>query len=315
MQIGGALHSAASFPAVDWPADLSARRALFEILAFGHAAPTLQVWLTVFAAVGLLTYRRLGDLRWVVGPLTVFGVLFVLAASSDAAWVNAITRPWWNDRFRLAAVFGLTASVLVGHGLAQAARGGSALVDAALRSRRIARPVPARVRAAVVGTGVLFAFLVVSNGLYLARNATRMGNNIGEGPAVSSGEIAAMEALGGMVPPGVRVLNDRNDGSAWMYALGGVLPVAGHYDATGLGETDVGLLETRFNQYDRDPAVRAAATHLHVGFVMVDQGFLRSYRTRAPGVTDLAGAPYLDVVFHNGDATVYRIVETAPRRP
>ena len=315
LQIAGALHSAASFPAVDWPAVVSFRRAAFEILTFGQSAPTLQVWLAVFAAVGLLTYRQLGELRWVIGPLAVFGVLFVLAASSDAAWVNAMTRPWWNDRYRLAGVFGLTASVLVGHGLAQAYRAGVRLVDVAIRRGGIRRPVPGHVRAVVIGTGVLVVFVIASNGLYAARNATRMGNNIGEGPAVSSGEIVAMQVLGEVVPVGTRVLNDRNDGSAWMYAVAGVLPVAGHYDATGLGETDVGVLESRFNQYERDPAVPAAVARLHVEYVMVGQGFLRDYSTRASGLTDLDSVPYLEVVFRNDAATVYRIVHAGPGRP
>jgi hypothetical protein len=315
LQIAGALHSAASFPPVDWPADLSARTALVELLTFGHAAPTVQVWLTVFAAVGLVFYGRLGELRWVGGPLLVFGVLFVLCASSDAPWVNAVTRPWWNDRFRLVGAFSLLACVLVGHGLAQASRGVVRLLTMATSRGRIGGVLPAHVRPAVAAAGVLVAFVVLSNGLYFSRNATRMGYNVGEGPAVSSGEITAMKVLGGLVPSGTRVLNDRNDGSAWMYALDGVLPVAGHYDATGLGETDVGLVETRFNQYDHDPAVRAAVARLHVEYVMVDQGFLRAGTGRAPGLTDLDGAPYLDPVFRNADATIYRIVDTAPNRP
>jgi hypothetical protein len=77
----------------------------------------------------------------------------------------------------------------------------------------------------------------------------------------------------------------------------------------------VGLLESRFNEYDRDPAVRAAVARLHVGYVMVGEGFLRDYSTRASGLTDLDGAPYLQVVFRNDAATVYRIVDTAPDRP
>jgi hypothetical protein len=315
LQIAGALHSAASFPPVDWPADLSTRRALVELLTSGHAAPTVQVWLTVFAGVGLLFYGRLGELRWVGGPLLVFGALFVLCASSGAPWVNAVTRPWWNDRFRLVGAFGLLACVLVGHGLAQAARGVARLLTVATSDGRTGGVLPANVRPAVAGVGVLLAFVVVSNGLYFSRNAIRMGNNVGEGPAVSSGEIRAMKVLDGLVPSGTRVLNDRNDGSVWMYALAGVLPVAGHYDATWLGETDVGLLESRFNQYDRDPAVRAAVARLHVGYVMVGQGFLRAGTGRAPGLTDLDGAPYLVPVFRNADATIYRIVETGPNRP
>ncbi len=44
-----------------------------------------------------------------------------------------------------------------------------------------------------------------------------------------------MRVLATVVPPGERVLNDRGDGSAWMYAIAGVLPVAGHYNASRIG--------------------------------------------------------------------------------
>jgi hypothetical protein len=310
-QIDGAIYSAANYPPADWPADLTWPHATSELVTFSHAALTPQTWLTVLAAVGLLTYGRLDELRWVGVPLAVFGVLFVLSASSDAGWVNTLTRPWWNDRFRLAGIFGLLACVLVGHGLAQVHRAVTVL-PARMRTDLT---VPARERPVAAGVAVLLAFVLVSGLLYLPHNAPRMGRNVGDGPAVSAGEIAAMQALGELVPPGVRVLNDRNDGSVWMYAIAGVLPVAGHYDATNLGETDVGLLESRFDEYEHDPAVRAAAERLNVGYVMVGRGFLRGDSGRAAGLTDLDGAPYLEQVFRNDDATIYRIVGTDPGRP
>jgi hypothetical protein len=168
-----------------------------------------------------------------------------------------------------------------------------------------------------VGAVALVALLLVSGLLDLGRNSIRMSNNTGEGPALSSAEIAALRALAEIVPPGTRVLNDRNDGSVWMYPLAGVQPVAGHYDATALGHTDVGLLETRFNQYADDPDVRAAVERLDVGFVLVARGFLRGERTRrAPGLTDLADRRFLTEVYRNPDATVYRIDrDYVPDRP
>ncbi len=309
LQIGGSVYSASSFPAVDWPADLPWSTSIVQVLTFSHAAGTLQGALTVLAAVGLLTYHRLGDLRWVGLPVVVFGTLFVLAASSDAPWVNALTRPWWNDRWRLAGVVALVACVLVGHGLAQV----HALAVAGLRratARAGDRTAPAVAAApALLGALVLVAFVVASSGLDVERNAEKMTINTGEGPAVSTDEIVAMRELERIVPDGVRVLNDRNDGSVWMYALAGVLPVAGHYDGTGLGGTDVDVLAARFNQYESDPAVRAAVRDLDVGFVYVAEGFLRGYESRAPGLADLASAPYLEVVYRNPDAVVYRITD------
>lgn len=308
MQVGGSLYSAASFPPVDWPADLSWSESTFRLLTFSHAATTLQVWPTVLAAVGLLAYHRLGELRWIGFPAFVFGALFVLAASSDADWVNALTRPWWNDRFRLAGVFALTACVLIGHGLAQAHQLGLAMSRFMMDRAAIGEGTVRRLAPAVTAVVVLVAFVGVSNALYLERNETKMSKNTGDGPAVSSGEIAAMQVLGRVVPPDARVLNDRNDGSVWMYALAGVRPVAGHYDGTGLGGTDVATLETRFNQYAQDPGVREAAERLHVEYVMVGEGFLRGTSVRAAGLTNLAEAPFLVPVYRNDEAAIYRLV-------
>lgn len=315
LQVSGSLYSAASFPPVDWAADLSWSESTLQLLTFSHAATTMQVWPTVFAAVGLLAYRRLGELRWIGFPALVFGVLFVLAASSDAGWVNALTRPWWNDRFRLAGVFALTLCVLIGHGLAQAHRLGLAMSRHLMHRAAISEGTVRRVAPAATAVLVLAAFVGGGNALYLGRNETKMSQNTGDGPAVSAGEVAAMQVLGRLVPPGARVLNDRNDGSAWMYALAGARPVAGHYDATGLGGTDVTTLEGRFNQYAQDPAVRDAAERLDVEYVMVGEGFLRDSSARAAGLTDLAGAPFLVPVYRNEDAAVYRLAGIDGRHP
>lgn len=307
LQIAGSLYSASSFPAVDWPADLTWSDSITRILTFSHAADTLQVWLTVFAAIGLLTYHRLGELRWIGLPVLVFGTLFVLAASSDEPWVNALTRPWWNDRWRLAGVFALASCVLIGHGIGQVVRGVLAVLLRLTGDRPGAKT--RMLTTATASMATLLAFTGVTHSLYFERNAVKMSINTGEGPALSTLEVSALRSLGGLVPDGVRVLNDRNDGSVWMYALSGALPVAGHYDGTGLGGTDVEVLESRFNQYDRDPEVRAAVQRLGVGYVYVAQGFLRGYNGRAAGLTDLGIAPFLEVVYRNPDAVLYRIVD------
>jgi hypothetical protein len=91
-----------------------------------------------------------------------------------------------------------------------------------------------------------------------------------------------------------------------MYALTGVRPVAGHYAEAGV-TPDAVLLAQRFDDYDVDPAVRAAAQRLDVHWAVVDQGFLRESAVRQPGMEDLDAVRALQVVYRNPDVTIYRL--------
>jgi hypothetical protein len=101
-------------------------------------------------------------------------------------------------------------------------------------------------------------------------------------------------------------MNDQGDGSVWMYALGGALPVAGHYNQS-LVDPDVTLLSKRFDDYDTDPAVRAAAGRLDVRWVVLGRGFLRESATRQPGLDDLGRVSELRLAYQNPDFAIYRI--------
>ncbi|MCX6464072.1 MAG: hypothetical protein NTW05_10835 [Pseudonocardiales bacterium] len=303
LQLAGAAGSSGNLANIDWPAVYSMPEAVGRLLVFGSDAPTVQLVLAAVLVVGLVTYRSLGALRWAGVSAALFGVLYVAAASSDEPWVGTVTSLWWNDRFRLVALAAVPMALVVGHGAAELQRGVAAV---------LARG-PVRVHRTVLGAAtaaaVLAGFVVVTNGLYLDRNQERMTNNVGDGPAVSALEIEGMQAVAGIVPPGERVLNDRGDGSAWMYALAGVLPVAAHYDATATGPYS-SLLASRFNAYADDPAVRAAVDRLDIRYVQVDRGFLRGAEGagREAGLTDLAGRPWLQVVYRNPDVVLYEIL-------
>ncbi len=297
LQVAGTLSSGSSITTVTWPAVKTMPQALGEVLTFSHDTDTAQLRLSLVLVVGLVAYRRLGALRWVGATAAIFGTLFVLAASSDAPWVKTITSIWWNDRYRLVALTALPLCVVIGHGVASA----QSWVVGALRLRR-----PLFAAALVTSVVAILAFGYVTRGLYVGRDQLQMTRNTGDGPAVSALEIEGMQAIAKIVPPGERVLNDRGDGSAWMYALTGVRPVAAHYDDTRTGP-DAKLLAARFNQYPDDPAVRAAVTQLDIRYVQLDAGFLRSYAVREPGLVSLAGQPWLTKVYSNRDVVLYEI--------
>jgi hypothetical protein len=313
-QLAGTLSSAGNLAAISWPADLTASTAVGQILTFGHGSDTIQLWLTAFLVVGLLTYRRLGALRWVGFTAAIFGVLFVVAASVSAPWAKTITSLWWNDRWRLIALTAVPLCIVIGHGVGELQRlvvtALSRVADAARHRPPEALPSQSattqRVLAVATSVVVLVLFVVLTNGLYVSRDQARMMQNSGEGPAVSGLEIAGMQEIARIVPPGERVLNDRGDGSTWLYALTGVESVAGHYDGFRTGP-DAMLLAQSFNRYPDDPAVRAAVQQLGIQYVQLDAGFLRSDATRAPGLTGLENADWLTVVYRNPDVVLYRI--------
>lgn len=293
VQLLGATGSGSGVPPVDWKADLTASQAIGDVLMWGHAQPFPQWWLGVALVLGLVTYRRLGELRWLGVVAVAFGALFVAAAAYDTWWANDITRPWWNDRWRLIALTAIPLCVIAAHGLGELQR---------FAARFTPRP------AAVLATVLVAAAL--TSGFYVNRNETRMGYNTGDGPAVSADEVAGYQELARLVGPGERVLNDRGDGSVWMYALAGVRPVAGHYDATLTGP-DATLLAERFRDYDTDERVRAAARRLHVRYVVVGRGFLRAESTRQPGLRGLTAVSALTRVYENPDIVIYRL-DTEP---
>jgi hypothetical protein len=307
MQLAGAVYSATSYPPLHWAAELAWYTAAVELVTGAHEAPGPQIALTVAVVAGALGYRRLGELRWVGGAALLVGALFVLTAGADVRWVNDLTRPWWNDRWRLAGLFAIPLCLLAGHGVAQAQAAG-----ARLARRVLHRPAPRRAVSVAVGAAVLGGLAVVDDGLGVTRNIERMERNVGERP-LSPADVDGIRALAAVAPPGVRVLNDRGDGTAWVYALGGVLPVAGHYDGTNLAGTAVALLQDRFRDYDSDPEVRAAVDELNVRYVILSDTFVFANGERRPGLRGLSGADFLEVVHSADGVVVYRIVDPTDR--
>ncbi|HEX9335296.1 MAG TPA: DUF6541 family protein, partial [Pseudonocardiaceae bacterium] len=98
--LAGAVGSAASFPSMVWPVQFSVAAAVGSLLVFQHIEAYPQIFLAIGLWVGLFTYRRLGGLRWILGAAGLTGALFVAVAAYNNHVVIAISRPWWDDRFR-----------------------------------------------------------------------------------------------------------------------------------------------------------------------------------------------------------------------
>ncbi|MGZ3141408.1 DUF6541 family protein [Lentzea chajnantorensis] len=168
----GASSMAGATAAYNWPAVTTVSRAFGDAVLFGSDAPWPQWLLALCTLAGLLLLWRDGTWRWMVAGYALFLGLLVAAAGLDAPWVQTITSPWWNDRFRLAAVIILPATLAAGWTLQTAARWVTEKVlqrvPETTRSRRTAIAVLAVVAMVLAG-----GYFGQSHG-YAARNADRM---------------------------------------------------------------------------------------------------------------------------------------------
>ncbi|HKN54900.1 MAG TPA: DUF6541 family protein, partial [Amycolatopsis sp.] len=293
LQLFGALGLANSaIPYYNWPIEWRASTALGALLAFQHYEPYPQVWLSVGLFLGIVFFARAGALRWIGLTAAVTGLAYLAVASSDAGWVHALSRPWWDDPYRFFAMATVPLAVLAAHGLAEA--------QAWLRDRLPRTP------AIALAALVLLGFTLLSHGLYARANGARVASGYQTYTRVSPAEAQAMEELGKLAKPGEWAMDDRFDGTAWTYALSGVRTVAGHFDET-LPPSDARLLAQHFREYTSNPAVRAAVSRLNVRWVILGRPAAPPAAAYQPGLLDLGGLPFLTVAYRNADAVIYRL--------
>lgn len=307
----GSLNSFADAPVYVWPADQFAAHAFGDLLGFSHLSAFPRWFLVLPLFAGIVGLRRLRPLWWLLAGSAVFAGLFLLSASYQHPLIPLLTRPWWNDRWRIIAVATIGAIVLAAHGMV-------VLSDAVRRrSLRFAAALPGGfgngVRTALrasplVPLVVVGALAIGSNGFYLEENALRVqrGQYL-PGPGLSPLEREGVAKLATLVPPGARVMNQDGDGSAWMFALTGVRPVNGHIETAGLSPTQK-LLQQRFNRLDTDQQVRAAVERLDIRYVFVGRGYVRPNFRRADGLRRLDLVSSLQLVYENPDVRIYRVL-------
>ncbi len=303
----GAVSTSSTGADVDWPAVESPGQALGEMLLLNHQLLAPQYWLAALVLTGLLTLHRARYLwAWLAGAASAL-VLFVMAASSDSQLVADLTGPWWNDRWRFAALVVLGLAPLAAHGLWTAAD----TLASALRRRlggrvsalRGTAPAPAL---AVAG---LLLLVVLTEGLYAPLHSSRVAVNHQRDGTLNDAEVAAMEWLADHSTGGT-VMNDSNDGSAYLSAVAGLRPLFGHVIDPGyrprMGPTQQ-LLMDHFNCLDSDPAVREAIEDLDIRYVFLGSGFIRDHFTRLPGLLGVETSPSLRLVHREPGVRVFEV--------
>lgn len=292
--------------AVDWPADHSMWQGVTDLFVLGRGSSGPQLWLVALMAIGAISVRGIRQLWWWLAGGAMFAVMFVIVSSSDAPLTEALTQPWWNDRWRFLALVTLSLALLAAHGAVVV---GDALAGVA---QRLAgeRAVTPRAAMGMAMALVIATFGVTSSSFYASANEAQVNRNYEGGPTVTAGEEVAMRVLAQLAGSDGRVMNDPGDGSAWMYALEGVRPIFGHViDPTTFGSIgdDQQLLLSSFHCLDSSPAVRQLVEKYDIGYVFLGQGYLREWFSRIPGLRGLRMVDSLDLVYDRDGTAIYRV--------
>ena len=284
-----------------WPARQTVAQAVGEwVMAAPMRAP-IPVLLTAAVLVGLVMALRTAHLRWLAACHMASGAAFALVAGSDGALARAVSGPWYDDPFRLAALLGVTAVPLAVVGLDTVA---GSLVPAVVRLSR--SPVPRLVLPALV---VVLA--VATGGVYAPTNSEVVARWYTSQPLAGPSEQALLARLPDRVPAGVLVAGNPWNGSALAEPLGSTPALFPHLSGTWGPDRDLVASRLRFAR--SDPIVCRAVDRLHVGYVL--DGPVAFWpgdrRQTSYAGLDVGGIPGFQPIDHGGRLTLYRITACA----
>ncbi|NMI01547.1 DUF6541 family protein [Pseudonocardia acidicola] len=303
--------AAAAGPAFNWPANMRPADAMGQLFFLSHEQPFPQYWLVGLAAVGVFQVRNLLPLRWFVAAGLVFAALFVMAAAYEGELVALLTRPWWDDKWRFAALWSLAALLLASAGVVGLR---DALWSFGARLVPALKGLGGRPRTAVSSAALTLVLLItalLTNGLYNGRNEARLAQAFTNGPTVNANERLAFDTLARIAPAGSTVMNDPYDGSALMWALDDVRPV---FASPVIAAQELPTMDPHrrtlfysFNQLDADLAVQRAVRALNIRYVIICTGFIPPSSQHVPGMQGLDAVRSLELVYENADARIYAI--------
>lgn len=288
----------------NWPAEVGPWKALSEGLLLDHARSGPQWAIAILAMVSLVGIWKIRGLWWfwVSGAISL--LLFIVSSAYDHPVTEDLTAPWWNDRWRFAAMVAIFLVVAAGIGCALIIDWVGRLLE---RITPLGRPATAVIATVALGIGLVVA---TERGDY-AENSYRVAWAFQSGDLVDEDDFALWERAADIVPEGQLVMNDPINGTTWMYALEGLQPYFGGMamaipDQPGPAPQQ-NLFLMHFDEIATNEAVQAAVEAEGIEYVIVGDGRLHGMYG-APGFDNLDDNPAFELIDQVGGAKLFRIV-------
>lgn len=259
---------------------------------------------SVLVALGIVaTWQR--RQTWLVMGWGVTVVLWLFAASGPAGELrDLLTGVYYNDPFRLAALFTVAAFPLAAIGLDAVAR---------WATTGLAGRLPGRREGAVgVAVGILCVALLLGTTQrvpYMDEAIDRASTTYAltdDAPLLSRDEFALIQRARQHIEPGAVVATNPWNGSSLLYAFTGIPTTTKHIFFLTSPELD--LLNQHLDDAASMPEVCPAAHALGVRYALdFGQREVHGAHHPFPGLENLAENPGMTAVDREGEAVLYRI--------
>lgn len=246
-----------------WGAWQSPAQALGEAVLGSPRGYPVTLLTAALIIVGLLRFVR-RPARWasVIVPFLVAASFFVLVSgvSSGNPLREAVTNPWYNDPYRLAALLPLVCIPI-------ATLGALAVVDAG--EKFLSRRRSPRLVRALLGAVAVTALFSVALGPNVTRTAEQArGAYVMDGSSrlLTDSEVRLLERIDATVPDDALIIGSPWTGASLAYALTGSQVTEKHI--FGQRSPDELYLDEHLANIDTDPRVCEAVQALGVDYVL-----------------------------------------------
>ncbi|WP_374977444.1 DUF6541 family protein [Microbacterium trichothecenolyticum] len=290
--------SRTAFEMSRWGPWQSTAQAVGEALLLAPRQYPITVIVSILVLTGLIAAVRRPRLLVFAIPFAVAAFMFVLASGTGVGNFvrEAVTNPWYNDPYRLAALLPIA-------GIPVATLGAITITDAAaslIQLRRI--PHGVAVTAAVVAALAVFTVGVGPNVVRTAADARGSYTFTDSSALLTADEAALLARLPGETPSDALIAGNPWTGTSLAYALAGRQVVEKH--VFGIRTEDELYLDANLRDIDEDPRVCEAVRSLGVTHAL-DFGSQNVFNSPASGLdhlglNDLSPSDHLVLVDSEG---------------
>ncbi|MFC0675643.1 DUF6541 family protein [Brachybacterium hainanense] len=295
--------------ALVWEPDATIPEAIGRILLFSLPAARPAWSLAVLLLLGAYATVRHRRAEMLAAWGLVAYLFVAVTAWPDGPDRDALVGVWYNDPYRLAAMFAIPALPILALGVAHLSRALADVLAPRLRgrARRLLRPV--------IGLAAVVLCLAITQGstwmtasLDYARPAYRMS---ADANVLSPDELALIERLPQEVPADAVLIVNAWNGSSLAYPYTGIATTR-HHTLEHATEEDR-LVEQHLRDAAADPTVCEAVTELGAGYVLdFGEDYVNGQTWDFPGLRDLGTAEGFTLVDSEGAAALYRIDACTP---